>query len=96
MRYSIFSNIFFYISTKNVIASFSGQSSEFEDYNFEGSSEGSSDLGDYSLDYQGQDRRLSLRSLSPQFYLCLQKLIITLTKIVGQAVLLGDRLFIVV
>jgi len=59
MRNILFSNIFFYIFTKNVIASFSGDYSEFEDYYFEGSSEGSSDLRDFSLDYQGQDRHLS-------------------------------------
>ena len=58
MRNILFSNIFFYIFTKNVIVSFSGQSSE--DYFFEGSSEGSSDLRDFSLDYQGQDRHLAI------------------------------------
>ena len=60
MRNILFSNIFFYIFTKNVIASFSGDYSEFEDYYFEGSSEGSSDLRDFSLDYQGQDRHLAM------------------------------------
>jgi len=67
MRNIIFSNIFFYIFTKNFIVSFSGQTAEFEDFYFEGSSEGSSDLRDYSLDYQGLDHRLSWRSVSPIF-----------------------------
>ena len=51
-------NIFLFIFAKNVTLSFSGQSSEFEDYYSEGSSEGSTEGSSTLIDYQGSGRRI--------------------------------------
>ena len=60
-------NIIYLIFSENLVLSFSGQSSELEDYYFEGSNEGSSDViagpFSYDEDYQGRGSDLNSEKL---------------------------------